>query len=111
MAEPKCHELKAWPEPFDGLVSGDKRHEIRENDRGFQRGDRLRLREWIPGEQRYTGREVWARVTYVSEGGSWGLPAKLCVMSVVTIWILPSWGPPPAGLASVVGFVGEVSNG
>ncbi len=92
------HELKTWPEPYQALVSGRKRFEIRKNDRGFARGDVLWLREWMPapetltvdteetlsvrGPGGYTGRESHWLVTYLVPGGCWGLPADLCVMSV-----------------------------
>ncbi len=76
------HELKTWPEPFEEILRGRKRHEVRRADRPFAVGDELRLREWDPAWSRYTGRELSVRVTYLSPGGTWGLPADLCVMSV-----------------------------
>jgi hypothetical protein len=86
------HELKTWPESFDALVRGDKKHEIRRDDRGFSTGDVLLLREWHPhavadlGEEgAYTGRELRMRITYKSSGGTWGLPDDLCVMSVEVV--------------------------
>lgn len=33
----------------------------------------------------YTGRSIRVRVTYLSAGGTWGLPADLCVMSVEVV--------------------------
>lgn len=48
----------------------------------------LLLREWnpdqsgAPGWDGYTGRTLIRVVTYISAGGTWGLPADLCVMSV-----------------------------
>ena len=59
------HELKTVPPYFDAVARGDKPFEIRKNDRGYRVGDTLRLREW-DGE-RYTGREVTADVTYVTD--------------------------------------------
>lgn len=40
------HDLKVAPEYMSALVSGDKTFEVRRNDRGFQRGDTLRLYEY-----------------------------------------------------------------
>lgn len=40
------HELKVVPPYFDALVSGGKTFEVRKNDRAYQRGDVLKLREW-----------------------------------------------------------------
>ena len=76
------HKLKTHPDPFDALVSGHKRHEIRKHDRPFAEGDRLLLQEWCPVDEDYTGREALVEVTYKSEPGSWGLPDNLCVMSI-----------------------------
>ena len=76
------HDLKTWPVAFDAVVAGIKRHEIRTNDRGFSPGDTLLLQEWYPGARKYSGRERLVRVTYVSSGGTWGLPENLCVMSI-----------------------------
>lgn len=42
------HELKVVPPYFDSLVAGSKTFEVRRNDRGYQTGDMLRLREWHP---------------------------------------------------------------
>jgi hypothetical protein len=42
------HELKIWPVYYQAVRSGSKTFEIRENDRGFQKGDRVVLREFDP---------------------------------------------------------------
>lgn len=76
------HDLKAWPEPFAAILAGNKTHEIRKADRPFAVGDTLRLREWDPKGEAYTGREIAADVTHLSAPGTWGLPADLCVMSI-----------------------------
>lgn len=67
------HELKIWPCYFKAVVAGDKTFEIRDNsDRGFQKGDIVRLREWdnnrrdlIP-EGCFTGEESLVQITYVT---------------------------------------------
>ena len=87
------HELKTWPEPFAAVLLRLKHHEVRKSDRSFVIGDTLLLREYdpsygrqMPGElpepRGYTGRELRCRVTYISRGGTWGLPPDLCVMSI-----------------------------
>lgn len=68
MAERIDHELKVWPEYFVALKSGAKPFEIRKDDRGFREHDLLLLREYSPGYDEYTGREVLARVTYCLRG-------------------------------------------
>lgn len=67
------HELKIWPEYFGPVFDGSKTFEIRKNDRGFQVGDELWLREWEVGPDRlgHTGRECWRIITYVLGGDHW----------------------------------------
>ena len=59
------HELKTLPQFFDEIITEMKRFEIRKNDRNFQKGDMLLLREWN-GES-YTGHTQYARVTYLTD--------------------------------------------
>lgn len=63
---PKVHQLKVWPEFFEVVLDRTKPFEIWKNDRNFQKGDVLELREWDPKTEQYIGREVSARVTYVT---------------------------------------------
>jgi len=60
------HELKIWPNFYKRVKDGSKTFEIRSNeDRGFQMGDTVELREWDPDfvsptdtvEKGYTGSE------------------------------------------------------
>jgi hypothetical protein len=86
----RVHELKCWPEYFSAIADGSKRFELRENDRGFQVGDFLRLREWNPtgdGDQRYTGREVTVRVLYVFDGK--GIPGLVDGYVIMSIEVIP----------------------
>lgn len=68
------HKLKTWPDFFQAIVDGRKNFEVRLDDRGFQAGDTVRLREWDPAirpsglslvDSNYTGREVTAEIGYV----------------------------------------------
>ena len=92
----RTHHLKTWPEPFQAVLDGRKRHEMRVDDRGFGVGYTLELDEWDPDRTRvvesdisvqgvtnYTGRKIIADVTYITYGSSFGLPANLCVMSIM----------------------------
>jgi len=42
------HELKVWPQYFCRVKDGSKTFEVRVNDRGFQPGDEVVLREFDP---------------------------------------------------------------
>lgn len=75
------HELKILPEYFEAVATYKKTFEIRKNDRNFNVGDKLILKEWYHG--RYTGREVERWVSYIYHGdGTFGLPDGYCVMAV-----------------------------
>ena len=45
------HELKIWPQYYCRVADGSKTFEVRENDRGFQPGDLVVLKEWDPEPQ------------------------------------------------------------
>jgi hypothetical protein len=62
------HDLKVWPTYFDAIADGSKSFELRRDDRGFRAGDRLRLREWNPNSEAYTGREATCSVEYLLAG-------------------------------------------
>ena len=42
------HELKIWPEFYERVRDGEKTFEVRTNDRNFQCGDFVVLKEWDP---------------------------------------------------------------
>lgn len=65
---------------FQPLLDGEKPFEARFNDRGFQRGDTLVLREWDPDTKAYTGRESRQLITYVLSG--WGVQAGHVVLGL-----------------------------
>jgi len=78
------HDLKTWRGPFEAIVDGRKRHEVRkEIDRSFREGDALYLREWDEESRVYTGRAVEARVLYVTRGPEWDVPEGMVVMSIL----------------------------
>lgn len=68
----KTHEIKILDTYFDAVYSGAKPFEIRFNDRGYEVGDLLMLKE-IRGSVKsqaltaYTGRELARFVTYVTD--------------------------------------------
>lgn len=68
---PITHDLKVWPEYYEPVAAGTKKVELRLDDRGFQTGDVLHLREYEPTQHAYTGRSLHARVTHIVRGGSW----------------------------------------
>jgi hypothetical protein len=105
----KTHELKTWPEYFSAVWHGLKNFEVRENDRNFLVGETLELKEFKPcsfcdgtgnrlrgamvdnekchvcyGDKgKYTGRIIFAEITYLLEGGRFGIQEGYCVMGLM----------------------------
>lgn len=78
----KTHILKIWPDEFQAADRGQKPWELRVNDRNYQVGDNLLLREWDPSTNQFTGSEIEGRVTFLLQGGKFGLPETHCIMTV-----------------------------
>jgi|SRR5438552_18954335 len=61
------HRVKSWPSFFEATLAGVKTHDVRRiSDRDYQVGDTLRLLEFDPERQHYTGRELCVRITYIT---------------------------------------------
>ena len=77
------HELKIWPEPYRAVRLGTKRFELRRDDRGFEAGDKLLLREWNPETETYTGRALTVGVYFIlRDAEAFGLHPDFCAMSI-----------------------------
>lgn len=92
------HSLKTWPEYFEAILSGAKTFEFRKNDRNFQVGDTLRLREYSPGPDEYTGREVDRLVTYMLSGDDF----TPCTIGLRAGYVVMSLGPTVTTLVSAI---------
>jgi len=76
------HELKTVPPWFAMVYHGEKTAELRKHDRQFQRYDHLRLREYHPDCDHYTGSEVLAEITGVlTDGDGPWLSSGYCMIS------------------------------
>jgi Domain of unknown function (DUF3850) len=87
----KLHFLKCWPEFFEAIVSGRKRHDLRRSDdRSFSEGDQIVLQEFDPESQTYTGRAQKVRVTYITASdmpcalSEEALGQNFCILSIAT---------------------------
>ena len=66
----RTHELKTEPAYFEQVWNGTKNFEVRKNDRGFQKGDIVILKEYDNGKHwhkdyKYTKREIRATIGFV----------------------------------------------
>lgn len=76
----KAHEIKILSNYFEAVRLGIKNFEIRKNDRNYRIGDNVVLKEW-KGDK-YTGREIKKRITYIVYGPCYGLTKGNCVMAL-----------------------------
>jgi hypothetical protein len=76
------HDLKTWPPFYEHVAAGLKRFELRPDDRDFEVGDWLHLREWDPERETYTGRHTLRMVTYVVRGGQFGIEPGYAVLGL-----------------------------
>lgn len=76
------HALKTWPEHFQAVKRGDKRAELRQDDRQppFAAGDNLVLQEYEPQRGMYTGKTAVVRITHVARGQA--IPDGMALLSI-----------------------------
>jgi hypothetical protein len=74
------HYLKTETEYFQAIERGEKKFELRKNDRDFKVYDMLHLQETVNGE--YTKRELPPfEIKYVLTGGKYGLDPDYCIVN------------------------------
>lgn len=77
----KRHEIKILPKYFRLVVTPHgvvKRFELRKDDRNYQAGDTVTLREW--DGQEYTGNEITVGIKYVlRDCPEYGLMDGYCI--------------------------------
>lgn len=73
------HDLKITPVHFNAQLAGTKTFELCYNDRNFQAGDTLLLREYAANQ--YTGREITRLVVGLLRGPTLGLSKSWVILS------------------------------
>ena len=80
--------LKSWPRFFNPILAGQKKHDIRRNDRRFEVGDIIILEEYDDHTSKYTGRTLKAKITWISSSdepcsiAEDALSSNFCVLSL-----------------------------
>ena len=73
------HELKVLPQYYDAVISNVKNFELIKDDRDFQIGDFVILKEYIDGK--YTGRETGFKISYILRNcPEYGLMDGYCIL-------------------------------
>lgn len=80
------HELKVVPPYFDALVSGSKTFEVRKNDRAYQRGDVLRLREWHPAPKMGHHCDIEGCDAYSVDGAHFSTCREIVIREVTFVY-------------------------
>jgi len=74
------HELKTLNPFFEDVLNGKKDFEVRNNDRHFEVGDRLKLIEFEKGKA--TKRFVLKDIKYILAGGQYGISYNYVVLGL-----------------------------
>jgi hypothetical protein len=76
------HQLKVHPEYFELLRTGLKKFEIRKDDRPFEIGHVLSLKEWSPIDRRYSGRQLHFKITCIYRGEHFGVMDGFAILGL-----------------------------
>ena len=80
----KTHTIKILEDFADAVASGEKTFEIRENDRGYQKGDCVRFvvvdKSGVKVKHPLSGNKYAYEITYVING--WGLKEGYVVFGI-----------------------------
>ena len=77
--KPIIHEIKILPKYYDAVISNIKHFELRKDDRDYQVGDFVVLKEWENGE--YTSRDTGFKIEYIlRDCAEYGLMDGYCIL-------------------------------
>lgn len=90
--KPTIHILKTLGTVWDAIERGEKRFEVRRNDRFFQRGDIVTLRKmdetgryYETGATRFTTLDISFRIGWMLQGGQFGIEPGYVVFQLEPI--------------------------
>lgn len=86
----RTHTLKTIDYCWDAVAAGEKTFEIRRNDRGYQRGDIVRLRKIDgsgyypadPNKGRFSCQEIDRKIGFMLTGGQFGIEPGYVLFSL-----------------------------
>lgn len=83
---PVQHKLKCWTPYYEAIVRGEKKFDVRIDDRGFQKGDTVLLEQYDPKKMRYvcgSGSRPYSiekKIEYILTGGHFGIQPGYVVL-------------------------------
>ena len=79
------HELKILPHYFVEVKTNKKTFEVRKNDRNFQVGDELLLREYFGEKYGFSGEICHRKIIYIFFGGQYGIESDTVILGLSKI--------------------------
>ena len=70
MNQPITHIVKSWETFYRDVITGERTSDIRLNDRRYAVGDYMKLEEYDPVKQAYSGRAQMVVITYLQTNKS-----------------------------------------
>jgi hypothetical protein len=80
------HKLKCWTPYYDATRRGDKRFDVRRDDRGYQKGDFVLLEQYEPGvgyicdPNNNVPFSIEKEIKYILTGGQFGIEPGYVVL-------------------------------
>lgn len=84
----RVHEVKSWTQFFSAIKAGQKKHDLRVNDRDYKVGDTILLKEYDMEKGTFTGDQCYAEITFITSRqfpcafSSAVLPPDYCILSL-----------------------------
>jgi hypothetical protein len=85
------HEVKSWLHFYEAIKAGKKMHDLRKDDRNYKVGDIVVLKEYDNICGFYTGEQIEAEITYITNRtvpcafSSAVLESGYCILSLKVI--------------------------
>lgn len=79
------HELKTEFQYLLDMKLGNKRFEVRKDDRNFKIGDILIIKEYDPVYGTYGDMQARRQINYILPGGQFGIEAGYVVLGLVNV--------------------------
>lgn len=80
------HKLKCWTPYYLAIVAGDKKFDVRRDDRGFQKGDFVLLEQFDPKKLKYVTSSnghrysIEKEIKYILTGGQFGIEPSYVIL-------------------------------